>query len=275
MTTKIIHIQPGDVTLPLREFRDLRDRGYISNVEFTTTFPTYTLFLTKSGRWSSSPTYRYTGDQKISPIHFTAYRDGLTELTITSDCSGYFTLHYSPPPKDNPIQTIKDRFLAEAKRKYYNKFFRWDNNHLVVDETSLQNYKPHKDDIEAINFIEKQFEISKEPAPIISMPRGADLIREIVIDSYGKTEFWIAVGQEEKEIFRTKIEPGIRSYNVIIPIGAMCYQKCELRLKEPNLIKSIKIKGMVIPGSISGYYRRIKKYRINDTFVTENGFLLC
>ena len=128
--------------------------GSIKSIEFNTNDSHVVWGLEKYGHFS--PEY-FVYDNYIHKQYpfefFMAYRDGLTHLSLDSNCKGFLVIKYNEDYgyNINPIEYALNDFNRKAIDKHYKRQFKIVGDTMLLDKdfcTSFKYYKNDKNEVE-------------------------------------------------------------------------------------------------------------------------------
>jgi hypothetical protein len=141
MLTKIIYINPGNNIVN-------NCINGIKNVTFVTNENNWQLEISKCDfrcDFITDFSQIATSNDKFNYYGFESFRDGMTRLKISSNCTGVLTIYYDGNyyKPVNPLVEAIDNMKKVKRLKYYNKFLRhlYENKIIPYNEKNIHNEK--------------------------------------------------------------------------------------------------------------------------------------
>lgn len=257
----------------------------IDRIEFLTDEEDYVIEARKYGRYGQTYLHTYTDATQIAHNLLTAYRDGLTCLSISSTATGWLQVWHRITSRE--VETDADAFhrrIRERKTLKHNlQYYRKQSDGIYIN-LSICDYKPEPGSFDEL--MEKRLAEEGLPSfiylssPVRSdniVPHIGDIISGIVVESEGECLLDIVCdnGCHEKKCHpTTTIRPGIHNYKLMIPIACLVYENCYVRFSQPNMIQSASVNGLSIPDLRDAICRGYPVYAtVRDSYVYMKGVL--
>lgn len=257
----------------------------IDRIEFLTDEEDYVIEARKYGKFDQQYLHTYTDATQIAHNLLTAYRDGMTCLSISSTATGWLQVWHriiSPRPYAETYADAFHRKIRERKTLKHNlQYYRKQRDDIYIDQ-SICDYKPEPGSFGEL--LEK--ELAEEGLPSIvyrstpvpgddTIPRTGDIVSGIVVESEGECLLDIICGFPKKNCYpTTTISPGIHSYNLVIPVTCLVYEHCWVKFSQPNKILSASVTTLSIPDLRDSMIRGLTVHvTVGDGYLYKKGVL--
>jgi hypothetical protein len=265
MKIKVIYIKSGNNNISLVSINEAGRYESIKNITFESVSQEYTfVFQRYCHYFSDQPvTFQHNKNDKTNiPTHpFILCRDGIVDLNLNSTIDGILTIYFEKVLYKTEIETIKDNFKENIRRKHYLQYYEMSGDIIRMDYDKLKKITYHKSDYKDIEVVKnikesyKTFLIKNAPiSKSFVLPRVGDYILEMEVSSSENNEISLCTQTSiDTELYRIPIRTGDNIYPLVLPIAAMNYTKICLYCDKPESIEFIKfIPGFLPPGELRG-----------------------
>lgn len=210
----------------------------IEKIEFETNAKQYGLKFIKSNNFDNRQEVKlYVEHEEINYNWFTQLSDGLTNLKISSTCSGVFTIYFGNNKKDtNPlleeIALIKKDFECNY---YFEKYFTPIAGGYLVQYDRIKDFKYYRDSITKI--IASWATTCYQNVKTMSVPQALEYIYSVEITSSKDSVGSLHLSNDI--IYTFDIKQGTHVYPLVIPRKLAVYTKLTLSFNDLVTIKYI------------------------------------
>lgn len=283
MKTLGFDITKGSHDFSVCKFYDIKYQ--ITSIEFFPLYPNnFSIKFNKWGKWNSThykystnidrnKPHKYRSSILIDPSILSFYRDGLSNVTITTTTYGYFIIKYYRDNSKNPIQEARDQVIKKGKEKHYQKFLpKNSENYYILDYNILKNYHFHWDDEEHLQlFTEYQQTQTYENIKEICAPHPGSnsLITGIEVENNHSTTLLCEIETLNNVIGTLSIKLGKHFYPLIIP--HLVYQNIMLIFSET--IDSLTFQKIECPNHINFTKSNLLIIQLHKMFRVKGGMM--
>jgi hypothetical protein len=278
MTSSLFYISKGDNALDLN---DTDPYGYgITSIKFETDVAEYNLSLIKFSKMyyhdhTEEIEIEIMQNQNLPHKFFTRYRDGLTNLTIVSDCNGVIIIKryntFKKAQEERRLKLIEENkfsFKLQKQKnkmeqfKYYKYYLQYFNklvlnnknsNTIVLDENRIKNFTYHNYDKAIMELFNNQSKShingnkSKFVGKNFNIPHFCDLILGFEIEANEVSN--LTIYGNDLKIMEIIINKGINFYPLILLPNILNYINLEIFASEK--IKITNVESLNFPGFLN------------------------